>query len=88
VKSFPSARITRDDLETNIPYSSDLIGRLRACGKFDQESMRYDNAAADTEAALFKYIWTSGIVSENYPVVVSGKATVTQQMELGQLQLL
>ncbi len=82
-----NARITREDLELYIPYSADLIGQLRACSKFDQESMRYDNAARDTEVALYKYMRASNLVSGDYPDVVVGKASVMQQVELGQLQL-
>ena len=82
-----NARITREDLELYIPYSADLIGQLRACSKFDQESMRYDNAARDTELALYKYIRASSLMTNAYPDGVVGKASVMQQVELGQLQL-
>ena len=82
-----NARITREDLDLYIPYASALIGHLRACSKFDQKGMRYDNAAKDTELALYKYIRTANLTTDTYPDVVVGKAWVMQKIELGQLQL-
>ena len=83
-----NARITREDLELYIPYSADLIGQLRACSKFDQESMRFDNAAKDTELALYKYMRAPGLLTDTYPDVVAAKASVGLRIELGSLQYL
>lgn len=83
-----SARITREDLDLRISNTSDLIGRLRACSKFDQESMRFDNAAKDTELALYKYMRAPGLLTDTYPDVVAAKASVGLRIELGSLQYL
>jgi len=83
-----NARITREDLDLRISNTSDLIGRLRACSKFDQESMRFDNAAKDTELALYKYMRAPGLLTDTYPDVVAAKASVGLRIELGSLQYL
>ena len=71
-----NARITRDDLDLRISNTSDLIGRLRACSKFDQESMRFDNEAKDTELALYKYMRAPGLLTDTYPDVVAAKVSL------------
>ena len=50
--------------------------------------MRFDNAAKDTELALYKYMRAPGLLTDTYPDVVAAKASVGLRIELGSLQYL